>query len=300
MRSANREVSIFNLSFIDIMSCGLGAVITLLLIAFNVAPLWRTEKDRMENLNEHLGGVEKEQEENRTRIKDLEGLLDRIQGESDAAKQTRKELENEISQLQRLNFVGIQTNRKKIVYVIDLSGSMYENPGGQAREEPYKTVIRIAKALVNVLPEDAQFNIMGFAGGDAGPDEFPQWRPGWDLHAADPTNRVSAKKRIEEIITSYKDRGMSTPTGAALRRAFKFANVEAIVVITDGEPNGDGDPQSENEYEAWIRRIRTANENEVEIHCVGVGPKLYQDAKFRKLLRSLARENGKGGFTAFD
>lgn len=267
-RRSSREISVFNMSMLDVLCSGLGAVLMMLLL---------------------------------------------IQQQSAAA---RKKLKEEAT----FHYRGLHTDKKALMILLDLSGSMKDHP---------EILGSISRDLLLSLQEAGQdggpvrFNVMSFQGGDflhdngvigEYPSELRQWREGPDLHSATEENLRSAGVWVEERIRKV---GGGTPTREALLRAIRIPDLEAILLVTDGQPTGRTLPEDARASDgttipgemsltlAEVAAEQQKRATPVEIHAIGIGNKLWNvgasrkqaKADFARFLRALTRRNG-GDFVA--
>lgn len=292
------EVEVFNLSFLDVISCGLGAVLTLFMISFLFARDYAPNKKRMDEalrkLQEALDKQRRKQEE----IRGLQGQLAELEKDAEKNRERVVHLKRQINEKQELSFVGINTNKKRILLVVDLSGSMKSH---------LSLLRKVSSAVIEVLPDnDANFNILCFGLNCTGPADYLRmtaWRADKGFHPATPSNKSDAQQWLESAISREVGTG-GTPTEPALLEAFSYPGLEAIILVTDGSPGEFRGTQYrifglQSEFNGVLSRVRERNGGRVEIHCVGLGAELYKESKFRDFLRALADENGPGSFAAF-
>jgi len=202
-------------------------------------------------------------------------------------------------------FYGIITRSKRILYVIDVSGSM-DHPVDPLKREtvitgrpagaddgpaPGKTRLEVAqnelKRAVRNLPSDAYFNIIFFSHGAR------LWKP--KMTKASLKEKKAAQKDIDQM----KAAG-STYTLGALREAFNIARglgptvttgsalVDTVFLLSDGAPT---DHKYEGaklmDAEPILEAVRTWNKDlKITIHTIAV------DVVDNYFLRMLAAENG--------
>ncbi|QDV46986.1 von Willebrand factor type A domain protein [Stieleria neptunia] len=119
------------------------------------------------------------------------------------------------------HYYGINIYAKRLLFVIDRSGSMKTVVGGHARIQRAKMELITA---INGLDEQCQFGILVFD------NDVRAWRE--ELVEANETNKRNAIRFVE-----YLSAGRSTNTYAALRRSLNFdPQLEAVFLLTDGEP----------------------------------------------------------------
>ncbi len=123
--------------------------------------------------------------------------------------------------LGRNQYYGIDIHAKRLLFMLDQSGSMNEFAASGTRLMSAKHQLVDA---INGLPEDAEFGILFF-------DEVVRpWRE--ELVYATEENKQEAFQFIRKI-----QAGKSTNTYEALRRALEFDDqLETLFLLTDGKP----------------------------------------------------------------
>jgi len=184
-------------------------------------------------------------------------------------------------------FYGIPLYAKRVLFVLDKSGSMLVG-APQTRWESLKTEL---VRFINEMQEDVRFNIIFFS------DEIDTWK-GSGLQEASQKNKASAIKFVEEI--EINPRGM-THTDEAMDQAFKKfvkkKEVETILLFTDGLPTRLGKDKKTNRMQGEgipldkiFQQILEDNRYEkVRIHTIGCftegGGAPALPAEVRKALR---------------
>jgi uncharacterized protein YegL len=167
----------------------------------------------------------------------------------------------------RPSFYGIEILSKRVVFVIDVSGSMNEPATSY---EGDRTKIEVAKRelrnAILALPDDAWFNVVSYA------SEVSVWRKG--MIPAKRKERLAAKKLVDRMTAEG-----GTNIHGALLAAFEIAekiarskrderSADTIFFLSDGQPTrGDilDAAQILAEVKRWNERHR------IKIHAVGVG-----------------------------
>ena len=208
------------------------------------------------------------------------------------------------------SFFGVELISKRMVFLIDVSGSMRLSdrppPGGEQpeRSDPegdekwQKSRERIGRAkreLVSTLKDlrhGVRFNIVAFA------ETLKTFAPGRLI----PARRGNKAKAIE-FVQGLKTRG-GTATGDALREGFRFDEADTIVLLSDGVPaKMEGEAPTADEIIAMVRRLNRLRK--VQIHTFGfdgkgILPPGMPDhsamspgklAEFRQMMMQLAEEN---------
>jgi HEAT repeat protein len=146
----------------------------------------------------------------------------------------------------KTEFFGIKIISHRVIFIIDVSGSMawglaneYQGMKGQSRIEVAKTEL---VKCVGGLDPSAFFNIIIFSSG------VEKWIDG-SLAAANQKNRDEAQSYIEKIGTNG-----GTNLYDAVKLAFEDKDVDTIFILSDGEPNQgeESDPVIIREHvKAW-------------------------------------------------
>jgi hypothetical protein len=165
--------------------------------------------------------------------------------------------------------LGITTEAKKLLILVDLSGSM---------EAWSKTLVDTVSEIIDPFQEDIRFAILGFQ--DRGVTRhWPRARG--RMAIGDAAGKADAKAFIQRIPNWL---GGGTPTQTALRTALFFTDQpDAIILVSDGAPI-DAEPVD------IVRRISGINRGKTEIHTVAVGAFL-ENRQLIEFLNDLAKQN---------
>ncbi len=118
-------------------------------------------------------------------------------------------------------YYGIDIHAKRMLFIIDHSGSMRHYWGGYSRLQRAKN--ELIRAITE-LPEDSKFGIIFYH------TTVKQWRN--ELLEASEENKREAIQFVRRL-----GLGNKTNTYAALRRSLEFDDdLEAVFVLTDGRP----------------------------------------------------------------
>lgn len=202
-----------------------------------------------------------------------------------------------------VNYYGIEAVSRKVLFVIDISGSMKEEIGGQAEQTGVSAKdvltgpkIEIAKRMltdaIHKLEPTTSFNVIYFN---------HQVRVFQDkLVPANPDNVGKVDLEIMAIEASG-----STYAYGALRQAFDFAGVsgapltgkfdpqvDTIFFLSDGAPTDDDvDAAKPMEPEKILSAVREWNRiAKVRIHTIAIDPRIGKGA-FIKFMKGLAAQN---------
>lgn len=189
-----------------------------------------------------------------------------------ALQQTVQILEKEVERSIQFALLGIASRADSFVIVIDMSGSM---------EEYTQPMQETVAKLLEPMKVDHKIQILGFQGESSSPN-LPHWQTPYQLISMSDYHKRQAKQYVKKLAQQF---GGGTPTLAALEKALDYPS-EAIILITDGAPNGNPN--------TIIRTITGKNQGQKEIHCIALG-EYHKDKKLTDFLQRLA-ENNRGGF----
>lgn len=199
-------------------------------------------------------------------------------------------------------FYGLKTEGQKVIFVVDVSGSMEgKDEGNLADRVTAQAVDTGGKAVGNAiggdvgsflgeqaasettklgyakrelipaiqgLPESSSFTIITFG------DETKEWYQG--MVPATSSNRNLAVAFVKGLAANG-----GTPAAEALTKAFAASDANLVFFLSDGQPT-DGSP---DQILGTVHQLNA--QHKVQISSVGLGDD--QDAKF---LAELAKQNG--------
>ncbi|MFN8255281.1 MAG: VWA domain-containing protein [Bacteroidales bacterium] len=204
------------------------------------------------------------------------------------------------------NYYGIETgSSKKIVYIIDISGSMEGKAetdlqgnviatagskvgnavgnkvggtiGNVISKQTNNQLTKLGKAKKELMPsirglsEDTYFTIIVFE------NNIKQLSK--QLMQATQTNKNLAVGYLEKL-----ESGGGTNMSDALEEAFAIPEVETMFVLSDGEPNGGKIPSSQGILDALTK---WNSSQKVKIHTIGLGEDCDKD-----FMKKMADANG--------
>lgn len=291
MQSKREEVSVFSTSALDLFASALGAFILIVLILF---PHYRNEgpapanaeieetiqkrrddggkatqlllaaadaERQIDVLEGKLASVESDIQKVKSQIANVEKpepAVGQDEGEESGAKAPSKGVE--------FSILGLETNAKSFVVVIDLSGSMVKH-GELVRA----TVLEILEPLT----KDNKLLIMGYQQ-IANITRFPSSRTPVPVT---PQVRAQATRFINTL--DFKG---GTPTNLALSQAMTVP-ADAVILISDGEPT-DGKPRD------IIANVNAANigRQRRQVHTVAIGD-YTSNQNLTRFLMEIASQN---------
>lgn len=311
MKKKRENLEIFNLSFLDIVSCAFGAIVLLVLISKPLKGVSREELSYSENLLNQVMAVEdkiselsKIAEERKSQQIRLTEILSLLNAKTERAKKEMKnkteELEKLDGDLEGLSLVsrslkkasirpsstnkrdeevgGIPIDSDYVIFIVDTSGSMQTIWGRVSKEILNVLTIHPRVKGFQILNDNGSHLITGYAG---------KWipdTPGW-------------RSRAMRVFNSWAGASNSSPVEGlevALRKYAKPGTSLSIYIF--------GDDYSGSSYEPVIETLSKLNTNKIsgkrlaKVHAVGFISK-YSTNRFPILMREVTKRNG-GTFLA--
>ncbi|MHC4829803.1 MAG: VWA domain-containing protein [Planctomycetota bacterium] len=189
-------------------------------------------------------------------------------------------LKEEKSEGTRARFFGRDLDSDRIVFVIDVSGSMRisdplprggRKKSGAGEDEATSSRVRLDRAKAELLraiesmPKQAKYTILAYSGksgrrtipGQPQPDEpAPQWLKVLSKRMLKAND--SSQKKAKAFIESLKAEG-ATFTGSAIEAALEVKDADLIVLLSDGAPTEWTDAGAVLSPTQIREKIRTAN-----------------------------------------
>ena len=298
MRRPSRDTTVFTTSAIDLFASALGAFILLVMILF---PYYRNAGSddafsRTQEIQERRrlasGQIEELLAAQRTSQSEVQDMDEANRGIQAAISRLQEKMANIKTQLAEepvvapepveeiteepealvagleFSILGLATEAKTFVIVVDMSGSMLSYT---------ELMIKSVQEVLEPLDETNQFAIMGYQGN---PAPVLWTYPDRGLVQATPENLDSAREFTRSLARRFSG---STPTHYALLSALEYP-AEAVILMSDGEP--DNAPGFILQDIAGLNRY----ENK-EIHTVAIGD-YTQNRGLVMFLQTLAQQNG--------
>ncbi len=324
-RRHNRETDSFTVSFLDVASCGFGAMIILLMITKSQAPITIefaevTPEASIMELQEQLFAIRGEttilNRELNAKHEQLSALTERIarlrrdlndvEGRYNASNQLSDETTDEIGRLaiarqtltaemERLlanvqapenNAIGgVPVDSEFIIFIIDTSGSMYNTPGN------WNKMLEVIDNTLDVYPEVKGIQVMN----DMGDYMFNSYRGEWI------PDTPGMRNTILQTLRTWQPYSNSSPVEGVTRAINSFysqdSKISIYVLGDDFQPGG-----SIQNVLQTIDRINVEDANGdrlVRIHGIGfptifAQPRRFQQSVYRytTLMREMTSRNG--------
>jgi hypothetical protein len=248
----------------------------------------RTWKDRSEAAEEREKYLEKQLRQRQTAMNAANSALQALRAQTSRLRAAGE-----------AKFAGIALTGKRVIFLVDISGSMEMLDANTPAPQKWKSVRDTVVKLMRSLPDLEQYQVIAFARevsyplGSAG---------GWLRH--DP--RTSAD-RAEEALGKLKPKG-GTNMYSALEAAFRYRSqgLDTIYLLSDGLPNlGEGlITAQQRELRGMARGLvlgkhvrqtlkrkwnaTDPKQAKVKIHTIGF---FYESPDLGSFLWALAREN---------
>lgn len=300
-----REINVFNISFLDLLSGALGAVIILYvavpkgkLLEPPPAPPSIDKTEELKAAKDIIAKLEAEVEQLKPRADKMSVLA----SENDKLKAALQKVTEQAKKIQAKSSTakvageggfenGFDFKGKNLIFAIDVSGSMsHENRIDEVRAG--------LKMFITSLSSEYKIDILFFP--DAKKNPF---RSLWGkLTQVNPKTKREAIRFLNEL-SPYG----STPTRVTMKHILKnYLDSSDIVLLSDGAPTqfaGDKSFTRPREEKIWevIRDINYHNQGRVKISTIGVGKDFAEEQNQSNkviFLKQLAKQN-EGFFYSF-
>jgi hypothetical protein len=308
MRRKRAEFEIFNLSFLDVISCGFGAVVLLVLISpFGVSDevggtdetstllqrLIGTEA-RIEELQAALGRESETLSETRARLESGGAAVSTAERDLRSANAAAAELARNVEGLKTVESVlrnqaragvsapdtaprdaevgGIPVDSEFVVFVVDTSGSM---------QSIWERVTREVENIIRIHPKIKGFQVLNDNGTHLIGSYSGRWIP----------DTRGARDRAIRLFRNWKSASNSSPVEGlevALKRYVKPNEKVSIYIF--------GDDYTGSSYDPVIATLSRLNKNRItgepkaRVHAIGF-ISLQTEGRFETLMREVTRQN---------
>ena len=330
MKRQRRQIEVFNLSFLDVVSCGFGAIILLLVISLVSEPqviekmsvdlsglLMRLEKELYEIrgetriLNRNLTAKQQQLSESEEKIARLLGDLSRIRGQfhtakTDSAAQTliekelqtaRQQLTEEMRRLQNTTLQPPKTDGVIGGVPVDSEYIIFIiDTSGSMQRYAWPLVRRKMEEILAIYPRVKGIQVMN----DMGDYMFSQYAGRWI-----PDSPARRRAILKQLIswTPFSNSSPVEGITSAVRRF--YAPDKKISLYVLGDDFSRGSIQEVVDTVDRINQSLRSGERRVRIHAVGF-PVLFNEpsaamnvARFAALMRRLAEDNN-GSFVGLN
>ncbi len=313
-----RGIEEFSVSFLDVICCGFGAIILLLMVTKTLEPAVLEDsnldlseqiaareqavfeiKGQIEELRQQIADDSEQlqrslsqQDDTQTQLSDILGRFDKmtqasknISSENQQLASARQSLTDEMEQLLGLDFRrssdlvgGISVDSEYIIFIIDTSGSMQSAAWGQAVQKVSETL--------SIYPQIKGIQVMN----DMGDYMFPVYRRRW----IDDTPAL--RNSIINTLQNWAPFSNSSPV-EGIREAiasYYDPNKRISIYVFGDDYTGDSIEQVVEAVDQ-VNRADASGRRRVRIHAIGFPVYLDQPNariyRFAALMRELAYRN---------
>ena len=311
MKRAKRNLDVFNLSFLDVVSCGFAAVTMLVLISgasdyrasddsdaatsllkniFNYEELVAGLTDQLEALKQQLAAE-------RTRAGALQGVKKHLQVQSGSAEKKARRLQGEVaglelvrSSLERSSISrdtakkrdamvgGIPVDSDYVIFIVDTSGSM---------KQIWGRVTAVLRNVLDIHPKVKGFQVISDNGAYLLSGYSGKWIP----------DTPGTRNNVLKLLSGWNASSNSSPVEGlktALRTYARSGKNISIYIFGDDYTGSSYEPVL-NTLDS-LNRSRSSGRPLVKVHGVGFISS-YTTNRFGILMREVAKRN-RGTFLA--
>lgn len=316
MSRKDRSLSGFGLSFMDVICCGFGAIILLLLITETKTQDTDLRKqlsiEAEQEINEYLalkaeldkslaavqavaGTLERQRSVREVEVQRLKKELEELKAEL-AKVQTEEEAQRKLSGISESQVAskpidpvkavaGVPLDAKHVIFVIDTSGSM--------KSAAWQAMLSIIEQILNVYPQVEGLQVMS----DMGAYLYPSYKKRWL------TDTPRIRREIFRRVRSWNEFSNSNPVEGITEAIKHYRHTQSNIAIYVMGDDFHGF-SIETTLDEIDRLNRKASSESQKIRIHGIGFPVYSESyqinpKFATLMRELAFRND-GAFIGLD
>lgn len=271
-----RELNVISISFLDLLSGALGAVI-ILYVALPKNKVEMPVEDNVAKVSQDLIAAQAEVLESRQKIVELKKQLAQVSVSASTPSPEKLSSGKDLD-------VGFKFKGKNIVFLIDTSLSMIE-------EDRMGQVKAGLKMLLTSLPTNYNVDIVQYPNGQSTPYK--------SLWGNIKPNQSMNKLDAFDFIYDLRPNG-GTPTREALLFVLRnYDNLSDIVLLSDGAPTFHNSNKKDDIFDI-LKVVRENNPHKIQINTIGVGSEFIKDqTSDRYRFLSLLSEETGGFFVGF-
>ena len=328
-RRTRRAVDIFNLSFLDVVSCGFGAIILLLVIVKVSEPLvieklavdlsglvQRLEAELHEMrgdttvLNRDLTAKQEQLADSRDRLARLSGELSALRGEYQAVRSehdAQSTIEGRLAtakqqlseEMRRLLGADYRRTANASIGGVPVDSEYIVfiiDTSGSMQQNAWPLVLKKVREVLDIYPQVKGIQVMN----DMGDYMFSQYQGRWI------PDTPARRKAINTRLAGWQPFSNSSPVEgieAAIRRF--YASDKRISLYVFGDDFSRGSIQDVIDTVARLNRADSSGQRRVRIHAVGFpvlffrGDMSINAVRYAALMRKLAEDNN-GSFVGLN
>ncbi len=255
MPRTRREIQVFSVSFLDLLSCALGGILVLWFLSMD------TSHKQAESYARQIDSMDSQIRTAQAALSAAQQAATDARAQADAQQKAIKGLKDAQGAL-----IGLNGKMEGVVFIFDTSGSMKET----GRFDEYKDLL---KGWIKHV-DFKRFNVIRFS------DTTEIWKTG-QLADKNKTNEDGACLFVD----GFRPDG-ATSTFAALKAAFSL-NPDTITLMSDGRPEPGGTAEM-TAIHAWLQQVNSSRQ--VVINCVAMGNYFGKD--YAEFLQKIAQDHG--------
>lgn len=272
-----RQIELFSLSFLDLISGALGAVIILYVAIPKNQPKVEPKDDVVKEM------LKNDLASSQSKVEELQKEIEILKTKKVEEKAVVP-LSLPVAEAPKDLDIGFKFKGKNIVFIIDTSYSMLQ-------EDRMGQVKAGLKMFITSLSSQYRVDVVQYPLGERAP-----FRSMW---GATKESSNANKGDIFDFIYSFRPSG-GTPTREALLFVLKnYDGLSDIVLLSDGQPTLHNSNRRDDIYDI-LRVAREENPHKIQINTIGVGSSFIKDktSDQYKFLSLLAEQSG-GFFVGF-
>ena len=253
MRRNRGEIQVFSISFLDVLSCALGAVLILLVVVPTSPPKPEVKLKVIQKLKAIIASITTENKSFEQQIAELKDQNERLEEQNNRITSQKPKTIPQPAKKPTPSLFGLPLKADHAIFVVDVSGSM-----SWQVVNLYNT---IESLLLSCDVERYRFIFFDSYVYSSG----RYWRHDW--LRGNEANKESTLREIKQNLADYiLEKPMGTNSGDALYEALQFKQSDVIYFLTDGYPT-----VGETNVQKILSRIRYNNTQNSTINCIMVG-----------------------------
>ena len=244
MRRKSAEIQVFSISFLDVLSCALGAVLILLIVVPISPPKPEVKQNIVQKLKAVITSMNTEKSSLEKKIEQLE---------QEKARQEQNKTIPKPKAKPAPSLFGLPLKADNAIFVIDVSGSM-----AWQGLNLYRTIESLLMSC-----EVKKYRFIFFDSEVYQTGKY--WSFGW-LAGTD-GNKDQTLKHINDNLRAFIfEEPLGTNSGDALYQALRHGEGDVIYFVTDGYPT-----VGETNVDNILSRVNYSNTHGAIINCIMVG-----------------------------
>lgn len=284
MNKQERQFTDYGVAFLDVISCGFGAIVLLVILVKEESPVINDERIETKTVSSSQQSISQKTKELENEIKNLESDFNQInQRLEDLKLNNNKNKKNTEFSREEKNYSssvkskkirspflgGIPVDREYIIFIVDTSGSM---------KRYWSLVIQQIESILKIHPKIKGIQVMSDNGGYLLDGYASSWIPDTDL----------VRKRILKKLQNWSPYSNSSPS-EGLERALRFHKNNFVSIYVLGDDFTGSSYDDVLNMAGKLNSVESNGKRRAKIH--GIGFPWGVDRRFPTLMRELALQN---------